>query len=134
MCHSGANMSRMLKRLPWLLLTVMLAGCASTITNLTPTTASRNASGMYPIEVAWDTQDETVRPNSLKPYVVQDFETYPMRPTLGISNRWETVILIPTNQSFVTYHIRFDYEYNAWGRPRKNSKLSPGYRLEILDR
>ena len=115
-------------------LILLAAGCASTITNLTPSHQPRNASGMYPIEAAWDTRQQSVRAHTIKPYVLVDFESYPMRPTLGISNRWETVVPVPADQKSINYHFKFDYEYNAMGKPEKGSKLSPGYKLDILDK
>ena len=126
-------MKKMLKLSPLLLLSVVLAGCSSTITNLTPSKQLRNASGCYPVEVAWDTSEQTVRSATLQPVVVVEFATFPMRPTLGMKNRWEAVIRVPPDKTVVPYHIRFDYDYNSFGKPQKSSRLSPGYRLEILD-
>jgi hypothetical protein len=113
---------------------MLLAGCSTTITNLTVTRQPRNSTGMYPVEAAWDSTQSTVRLDSIKPYVVVDFNSYPMRPTLGMSNRWETVIPVPPGKNTILYHIRFDFEYNRFGRPGKDSKLSSGYRLDILDK
>ena len=127
-------MSKTIKLMPLMLLCALLAGCTSTITNLAPSKQVRNASGLYPIEAEWDTREQTVRPTSLKPSVVVEFQSYPMRPTLGMKNRWETVIPGPAGKNVVPYHIRFDYEYNAFGKPQKGSRLSPGYKLEILDK
>ena len=126
-------MNKMFKLSPLLLLSVFLAGCSSTVTNLTPSKQPRNAAGHYPVEVAWDTREQTVRPATLHPFVVVGFESYPMRPTLGMKNRWETVIPVPPDKNAVAYHIRFDYDYNAFGKPQKGSRLSPGYKLEVLD-
>ena len=124
----------MLRLSPLWLVTVLLAGCTSTITNLTPSKQVRNASGMYPVAVEWDTRQQSVRASTLTPYVVVGFESYPMRSTLGMHNRWETVIPVPPDKSVVPYHIRFDYEYNSFGKPEKSSRLSGGYRLEIVEK
>ncbi|MCX6904388.1 MAG: hypothetical protein NTW03_13095 [Verrucomicrobia bacterium] len=123
-----------MKLLSWLLLSLWLVGCKSTITNLTPSQQPRNATGMYPIEVAWDTSQQTVRPASLKPCVVVDTEFYPMRQNLGTTNRWGTVIPVPSGKNTVFYHFRFDYEQNAFGKPTKDSKLSPKFRLDISEK
>ena len=126
---------RKISRLSWLaLLSLWLVGCSSTITNLSPTKQVRNASGMYPIEVAWDTQQQTVRTDSLTPTVVIDFENYPMRPVLGMRNRWETVVPVPASKKVITYHIRFDYLNNAFGQPQKAKLESPGYQLGIIEK
>ena len=127
-------MSNMIRFSALVLLSVLLVGCASTITNLTPSKQPRNATGLYPIEAAWDTRQQTVRPSSLQPYVVAGFESYPMRPTAGVKNRWETLIPVAPNVNTVPYHIRFDYKYNTFGKPKESSRLSPGYELQIIDR
>ena len=122
------------KLLPLLCATIFLAGCVSTVTNITPSQQRRNANGLYPIEFAWDTRQETIRPQSLTPYVVVGMNSYPMRPTSMMSNRWESVIPVPATENFVHYHFKVDYEYNAIKKPGKGSKLSQGYTLEIVDK
>ena len=80
---------------------LVLAGCAtSTITNLTTTRQPRNPSGLYPIEFVWDSNQATVIDSTIKPSVVIGFEFYPMRPALGIVNRWETVVPVPAEKKF----------------------------------
>ena len=127
-------MSKMLKLGPAMLLGLLLAGCTSTITNLTPSKQPRNDTGLYPIEVAWDSREQVVRPESLTPFVIVEFEAYKMRPTLGMQNRWETTIPVPTDKTVVPYHFRVDYHYNSYGQPKPGSKLSQGYKLEITDK
>jgi hypothetical protein len=113
---------------------LVFAGCAtSRVTNLTTTRQPRNASGVYPVEFAWDTSQQSIVTSSIKPYVVIDFDFYPMRPALGISNRWETVIPVPADKRSVVYHFKVDYQYRSFGKPEKSSKLSPSYRLDITD-
>jgi len=127
-------MNKMLTRVPVMLLGLLLAGCTSTITNLTPTKQARNASGLYPVEVAWDSREQVVRSETLTPYVVVEFESYKMHPTLGMKNRWEAQIPVPPDKTVVPYHFRVDYQYNSFGEPKPGSKLSQGYKLEILDK
>lgn len=126
-------MSKMLRIMPVAWLAVLMVGCTSTITNLTPSRQPRAASGMYPVEMVWDTRQQTVRPTTLQPFVIVEFQSFPMRPTLGVQNRWETVIPVPAGQNSVSYHIRVDYEYARFGKPQKSSRLSPGYRFDILE-
>lgn len=116
------------------LLSVLLVGCSTTVTNLSVTKQPRNPTGMYPVEVEWISTESTIRLDSIKPFVVMEFNSYPMRPTFGMSNRWETVIPVPPGKSTVFYHIRFEYEYNRFGQPGKNSRNSAGYRLDIIDK
>lgn len=116
------------------LLPLLLAGCATTITNLTPSQQPRNALGLYPVEAAWESRQQSIRPDSFKPSVMVGLESYPMRKTPLMKNRWETLVPVPPNKNAINYRFKFDFEYNAIPQPRPNSKLSREYRLEILDR
>jgi uncharacterized protein YceK len=113
---------------------LVLSGCTtSSVTNLTTTRHPRNPSNLYPVEFVWDSNQQTVIAESIKPYVVVGYEFYPMRPSLGISNRWETVIPVGPDKKSVFYHFKVDYLYRTFGKPEKSSKLSPSYRLDIVD-
>lgn len=117
------------------LFALVFSGCVSSrITNLTASRQPRNASGLYPVEFAWDSNQQSLIESSIKPYVVVGFETYPMRPALNIANRWETVIPVPADKNSVFYHFKVDYLYRDFGGPQKSSKLSPSYRLDIVER
>lgn len=127
-----------MRNLVWIIAVcgLVLAGCASSrVTNLTTTRQLRNASGVYPVEFAWDTSDATVIEGSLKPVaVVNGRDFYPMRPSLGISNRWETVVPVPASENYVVYRFKVDYLYRAFGPAQKGSRLSQDYRLDILEK
>lgn len=117
------------------LLSLLLAGCSTTITNLTPKQTARNANGFYPIEAALKTSQQSLRWSSIKPSVVVGKEFFPMRHTPMMTNRWETLIQVPPNVNVVYYRFKFDYTYNNFGTPpQPDSKLSPTYRLEISDK
>ncbi len=114
---------------------LVLSGCASSrVTNLTTTRQPRNASGLYPIEFVWDSDQASIIDGSIKPVVVVGFEFYPMRPSLDIANRWETLIPIAADKKFEFYHFKVDYQYRAFGHAEKSSKLSQSYRLDIVDK
>lgn len=115
-----------------LLTPLLFAGC-STITNLTPTQQPRNATGLYPVEAAWDSRQQSIRPDSMKPSVMVGLESYPMRKTSLMKNRWETLVPIPADKKVVNYRFKFDYQYNSIPQPLPDSKLSREYKLEILD-
>ena len=96
-----------------LLSAVALAGCVTTLTNLTATT------------------QQTIKPRTIQPYVVIGFDTYEMRPTYKMTNRWEALIPIPPDKNVVTYRFKVDYEFARFGKPGKASKASPEYKLYI---
>ena len=119
----------------WLLFLIplFLSGCAS-FTNLTPSKLPRNPNGLYPFEVAWQSEQQSLRKESIRAFVIMDFESYPMQPTQVVKNRWETLVPIPAGKRSASYRYKFDYEYNSIPVPQKQSILSPPYQLEITDK
>lgn len=123
------------KFLPFSLLALLLAGCSTGITNLTPNYETRNANGFYRVEAALHSSEQTMRWDSLKPTVLVGATVYSMQNTTLMTNRWETLIPASANTKVIYYRFKFDFSYNAFGSPpRMNSKLSPTYRLEITDK
>jgi hypothetical protein len=127
------------KLLPFAFLTLALgiAGCATTqttVTSLTPKREYRNNTGLYQLEAALNSRQQTLRWDSVKASVMIGSETYPMRMTSLMTNRWETLVPIPPGTTILTYRYKFDFNYNAFGSPPKaDSKLSPVYKLQIMD-
>ncbi len=121
--------------LPLLVCCTLLAGCTTTtLTNLTPRQLSRNANGIYTFEVLLDTKQQTLRQETIKPYVLIGFNVYPMEPALVMKNRWEALIPVPADKKFVSYRYKFDYDYNRFGPRGSNSKLSQQYQLDISEK
>jgi hypothetical protein len=124
----------MLKKALLLLLTpLLLVGCRATFTNLTPQQQFRNTNNLYSVEVALDSRQQTLRWGSIKPQIVVGSDFYPMRPTLLMTNRWEGLVPVPPSTNLVHYRYKFDYDYNAMGRSKPDSALSPEYTLRILE-
>jgi hypothetical protein len=124
----------MLKRfLPILFAPLLLAGCTSTFTNLTPLQQTRNANNLYPVEVAMTSRQQALRWDSIRPQIVVGNDYYPMRPTLLMTNRWEGLVPAPPGTSLVHYRYKFDFELNSYGKPQPDSALSPEYTLHILE-
>jgi len=117
-----------------LLLMFLVAGCATNFTNLTPQQQERNANNLYPVEVALDSRQQTLRWQSIRPQIVVGTEFYPMRPTQLMSNRWEGLVPVPLGTNLVHYRYKFDYDYNAMGKPKSDSSLSPEYTLRVVER
>jgi len=112
------------------LLTLAATGC-HTITNLTPSQMPRNTAGVYPIEAKFDHQEQALRKETIKPYVMVNETFYPMDPTPRMKNRWEALVPVPPDQDALYYRFKFDYEVNAIPVPKKDSKLSGTYKLTI---
>ncbi len=118
-----------------LMLLVLLAGtgCTATrITNLTPRQARPSPDGLVLFEARWDSWQRAIREDSFQAWVVVDHQPHPMERTLLTTNRWEALVPVPADRRFVNYHFKFDYDLQGFGRRRPNSRLSPGYQLEIL--
>jgi hypothetical protein len=117
-----------------LLLSWVVAGCTSTFTNLTPQTQTRNANNLYPVEVAMNSRQQSLRWDSIHPQIVVGGDFLEMRPTLMMTNRWEGLVPVAPGTNVVHYRYKFDFHYNSLGGPGSDSALSPVYSLRIMDK
>lgn len=124
----------MTKKIWWFILPLLLLGCTTTITNLTPSIQVRNPEGLYPIEAAWQTRKGRIRHESLKGSVLVGNESYPLQPTPLVSNRWETLVSIPADKDTIFYQFRFDYQYDHYPQRQSNSIASTPQRLKIKEK
>ena len=121
---------KILPLLPLLLLT----GCATTFTRVTPLQQPRNANNLYPVEVIFNSDQTSLRWDSIKPYVLVNGDLYPLRPVPAVQNRWEGLVPVPPTASSINYRFKFDYLYNNMGTvPKPNSAFSPSYHLKIVE-
>jgi uncharacterized protein YcfL len=116
-----------------LLAAFALSGCTS-ITNLTPRQYTRRADGLYPFELQWNSRQQSIVRESLKPTVLIEGQTYPMELVQGMTNRWETMIAIPATEKLVNYRFRMDYEYYDFGKRGVDNRLSSPATLTIKDK
>ena len=122
----------MLKRiLPALLLPLILAGCATSFTNLTPSQQTRTTNNVYSVEVEFVSNQQSLRWDSIRPQILVGSQSYDMRSTPLMNNRWEGQILVPAGSDKIAYRYRFDYDYNSFGKPKADTALSPQYILRI---
>ena len=123
----------MLKKfLPVLCLPLLLAGCTTQFTNLTPQQQERAANNKYTVEVALDSKRQTLRWDSIRPQIVIGKQSFPMHPTALMTNRWEAEIELPPGTDMVHYQYKIDFEYNAFGKAKPDSAASPDYTLRIV--
>jgi hypothetical protein len=128
-----ATLTPMLKKiLPFLLLPLM-AGCATEITNLTPRQQSRNANNLYPVEVAFNSKQQNIRWDSIKPTVIVNGQPFEMHPTLMMTNRWEGLVPATPEVGALKYRYRFDFDVNGFGKRSAENAVSPDYTLKILE-
>jgi hypothetical protein len=124
----------MLKRFLCLVfMPLLLSGCTGMLTNLTPQQQVRNANNVYPVEVALSSRQQTMRWQSIRPQILVGKETFPMTPTPLMTNRWEGIIAAPAGANILHYKYRFDFDFNAFGKPQQDSMTSPEYTLRIVD-
>jgi hypothetical protein len=84
--------------------------------------------------VQFNTTQQSLRLDSLKPYVLVNGELYPLRPVELVQNRWEGFVPVPAGANSVGYRFKFDYLYNNFNTPPKpNSAWSSEYQLKIID-
>ena len=115
-------------------LPLLLMGCATTFTNLTPQQQTRNPDNQYQVEFALASRQQALRWDSIQPLVMVGPESYPMRPTPLMTNRWEAFVPIPPGRNLIQYRYKVDYDYNALGNAKSNSVISPEYTLKINER
>jgi hypothetical protein len=113
---------------------LLLAGCSTTFTRVTPLEQPRNANNLYPVEVIFNSNQQAIRWDSLKPFVLVNGDLYPLRPVPVVPNRWEGFVPVPPTANEATYRFKFDYLYNKVGsEPQPSSAFSPQYNLKIVD-
>jgi len=124
----------MLKKFLAVLPLLLLTGCATTFTRLTPLNQPRNADNQYPVEVMFKSSQQSLRWDSIQAYVLVDGVPNAMRQVPMMQNRWEGFVRVPPETNSVSYRFKFDYLYNAFGQPPKpNSVSSPVYKLTIIE-
>lgn len=125
----------MLKRFLLLLPVLLLAGCATaTFTRLTPNVQPRNANNLYPVEAIFESQQQSLRWDSIQAYVLVNGQPLPLRPVPMVKNRWEGLVPVPAAVNTVNYRFKFDYLYNNFGTaPKPNSVSSKVYTLKVMD-
>jgi len=113
---------------------LLLTGCASQFTRLTPLQQPRNASTQYPVEVAFNSKQQSLRWESIQPYVLVNGQPSALRHVALVQNRWEGFVSVPPGVNTVEYRFKFDYKYNAVAKgPTSGTALSPIYKLTIVD-
>jgi hypothetical protein len=115
---------------------MLLAGCGttSTVTLLSPRTQTRNAEGLYPVEIEFRTNKQALRKETLKPYLQVGENNYPMRRTPRMEHRWETLLPVPATTNLTTYRVKVDFEYNAIPAPKPDSVLAGPYQLQVREK
>jgi predicted membrane GTPase involved in stress response len=86
------------------------------------------------VEAAWQTREQTIRLETIKPMVVVGMDKYPMQPEAVVSNRWETFVPLPADQSLLHYKFQFDFTRNGMPAPVEDSKVSQDYTLQVIDK
>ena len=113
---------------------LVLTGCAAQFTGLTPLKPQRTSNNLYHVEVAFNSQQQSLRWESIQAYVIAEGQSYPLRPVPLVARRWEGYIPVPAGVNTVKYRFKFDYKYNAVGsNPKSNSSFSPTYVMNIVD-
>ena len=119
-----------------LLAAALFIGCGttSTVTQLTPRTQTRNAEGLYPVEIEFRSNMQALKRETLKPYLQVGESNYPMRRTPRMEHRWETLLPVPATTNLVNYKVKVDFEYNAIPVAKPDSVLSAPYQLQIREK
>jgi len=122
-----------ISRIIFCLLSLFLCvGCIQQrITNLTPGALPRNTSGFYPVEIIWESSQPTVRHETVKPQVMIGTNSFAMKNTQLMTNRWEALVPVGPAANELRYRIKVNWKYNAIPVPAANSQLSEEFILRI---
>ena len=124
----------MLKKFLAVLPLLVLTGCATSFTRLTPLNQPRNPDNQYAVEVMFNSSQQSLRWDSIQAYVLVNGVSQPMRQVPMMQNRWEGFVRVPPETNSISYRFKFDYLYNAFGQPPKpNSIFSPVYKLTVIE-
>jgi len=124
---------RLSRILALLLLPLLIGGCAARFTNLTPSIQPRSPEGRYPVEFAFHSPQQSLRWETITPFVLVGEQYYPMTKVELIPNRWEGTIPIPPGTNLVHYRFKVDFEYHDFGRSMPGSASSTTFSLNIKD-
>ena len=132
-----ATMEMRYKLLTVLGLALAVSGCTS-ITNIGADHHVRNASGLYPVAIGWDSNQRSLRPDSLRPVVQTGFQATAYReirmtPVPGAVNCWTALVPVPKGVNFLNYRVKMNFQYDKFPKPGKDSRLSPPYQFQIID-
>jgi len=124
-----------MKNMMFFLVLLLVGGCvtSNSVTNLTPSKTKRTPNNLYLVEYEWRSNQQSMRADSITPYVIVGSDVYPMRRVPRMKNRWEAYIPVPKTQNSVVYHIKVDYEYNDFGKRGKGSIRTEEGKLNIED-
>lgn len=112
----------------------LLTGCTGTLTNLAASYQNRRADNLYPVAVAFESRQQSLRWDSIKPFVVVDNNLFPMRPMPLMTNRWETIIPVAPGVKAIHYRYKLDWQYNAIPDRRNDTLISQPQFLRIVDK
>jgi len=125
----------MMKRFLPLVPALLLAGCTTgQFTRLTPGMEPRATNNLYPVEVAFDSHQQSLRWDSIHATILVNGQQIPMHQEVGVNARWEGYVPVPAGVSSVKYRVRFDYLYNHIGTaPKPAFQVSPEYTLTVTE-
>ena len=120
-----------------LILAAVLGGCTS-ITPAGPAVYVRNQNGLYPVSFTWETNQRSLRADSVKPviqvgYSQSQLNEYAMTQDVTGTNLWTGYIPVPKGVNVVNYRIKMNFLYEGFPKPGKDCRLSGPYQLQVID-
>ena len=113
---------------------LLLTGCATTFTRLTPLEQPRNANNLYPVEVAFTFATAIAALGQHSSLMCSSTaSSYPHAPDADGDKPLGRFCARAARRQAVAYRYKFDYLYNDIGKgPQPGNTLSPAYNLNIL--
>lgn len=117
-----------------LCLSLLLCGCKTTFTNLTPQQVPQNPSGIYTLSFAAKIGESDVAKDSIEGFITIDGERHPMRETSPGSRVFEYEYAIPQNRQHATYFYEMQYKVNVHDSERERYAVSEYQNLQLTNR
>ncbi len=129
---------RFLITFPLLACAAFLAGCNYgdvRIDNLTSSTLSENPSNIYTLVARISPNTAGVIPDSIRPHIVIDGETYPMRPSRLREGIYEYEYRLPADRIDAKYYflVKYDIEMRS-GFVKQREEFSPVQQFKLSNR
>jgi hypothetical protein len=113
---------------------ILINGCAMTMTNLTMRSVPENASEIYTLTLEVGQHDGNIIPESVKPMVVIDGMDRPMHKVYGESQLYAYDYSMPLGRQSARYYFYIDYDIKHPGKIVHHQIKSEVFELDVINR
>lgn len=113
----------------------LLAGCETvTLTNLTPPAIDENPSQIYTFTLRVTPRTNTVLQNSIRPQIIVDGKSFPLRQSQLGENLWEFEYQLPAGRDTLAYYFLVNYSVEGNNVVQPMETYTPLQHAKIVSR